>query len=143
MAIKPFSPRRNPAYRRYALRMLGSAGAYIAAIFGASRVLHKHAPASPEAVLIALVPGLAVLAMIWAIGRLLSELDDEYLRMLEVRKAIFATGMTLAVASVWGLLEIFTDVPSLPVFWIFPIWSMGLGAGAVWNRLTLGDAGCA
>ncbi|HNN56721.1 MAG TPA: hypothetical protein PKG84_10305 [Novosphingobium sp.] len=58
-------------------------------------------------------------------------------------KAIFATGMTLAVASVWGLLEIFTDVPSLPVFWIFPIWSMGLGAGAVWNRLTLGDAGCA
>lgn len=143
MAINPFSRRRNPAYRRYTIRMAISAAVYIAAIVAASRLLHKQAPASPGAVMIALVPGLAVLAMIWAIGRLLSELDDEYLRMLEVRKAIFATGMTLAVASVWGLLEIFTAVPSLPVFWIFPIWSMGLGAGAVWNRLTLGDAGCA
>lgn len=134
---------RNPAYRRYIKRMAASAAIYVGAVFLASHLLHKHGPTTVPTVAVALIPGLAVMAMIWVIVRLLVELDDEYLRMLEVRKAIFATGVTLAIASVWGLLEFYTDVPRLPVFWIFPIWCMGLGLGGIWNKLTLGDGGCA
>ena len=143
MCFNPFSRARHPAYRRYTARMLGAAAIYVGAIMLASRVLHKHAEATPEAVAIALLPGLAVLGMIWAVFRLLVELDDEYLRMLEVRKALVAMGVALSVCSVWGLLEIFTDVPRLEVFWVFPIWAMGLGVGALVNRLTIGDGGCA
>jgi hypothetical protein len=143
MRFNPFCHPRHPAYGRYVKRIAGSAGLYVGAIMLASRLLHKHAQVSPGAILIALIPGLAVVGMIWAIGRLLMELDDEYLRLLEVRKAIFATGITLAVASVWGLLEIFTNVPKLPVFWALPIWAIGLGLGALWNKLTLGDSGLA
>lgn len=134
---------RHPAYRRHVRRMAIAAAAYIAAIFLAVRVLPKNAPPGIESVAIALVPGIAVLGMIWGFARLLVELDDEYLRLLEVRKALVSLGVTLTVASVWGLLETFTTVPRLPVFWIFPIWAIGLFVGMVWNRLTLGDAGCA
>lgn len=132
-----------PAQRRYLARMAGSSLAYIAAIALASRVLDRHAPLGIVNVAIALLPGLAILGIIWAIGRLYVELEDEYLRMLEVRKAMFATGLTLATCSVWGILELFTSVPRLPLFWVFPLWAIGLACGALWNKLTLGDAGCA
>ncbi|MNC94268.1 hypothetical protein D3C83_110810 [compost metagenome] len=53
--------------------------------------------------------------------------------MLEIRKSLAATGVVLAVASVWGILELYTDVPRLPVFFIFPLWCGGLVVGQVWN----------
>jgi len=116
---------------------------YVAAIFTASSLLHDRGPPSIASVVIALVPGVAIVLMIYSIARLLLDLDDEFLRLLEVRKALFATGLTLAGCSVWGLLEIYTAVPALPVFWVFPLWCGGLGAGALFNRLTLGAGGCA
>ena len=132
---------RNPAYRRYLQRMAVAAVLYVAAIFVAVKVLHHNTVVSPLTVALALLPGLAVLMMLYAIGRLLTELQDEYLRMLEVRKALIATAVALAVASVWGLLEMLTAVPKLEVFWIFPIWCAGLLVGAVVNRVTMGSAG--
>ncbi len=133
----------NPVQRRYFYRLFGSGGLYLAATFAANRLLDRDAPVSVANVAIALLPGLAVLGMIWAIARLYIEIQDEYLRMLEVRKAMFATALTLAICSVWGTLEMFTTVPELPLFWVFPIWCFGLGFGGLWNKLTLGDAGCA
>ena len=132
---------RNPAYRRYLQRMAVAAVLYVAAIFVAVKVLHHNTAVSPLTVALALLPGLAVLMMLYAIGRLLTELEDEYLRMLEIRKALVATAVALAVASVWGLLEMLTAVPKLEVFWIFPIWCMGLLVGAIVNRVTMGSAG--
>ncbi|OGS58220.1 MAG: hypothetical protein A3J40_02550 [Erythrobacter sp. RIFCSPHIGHO2_12_FULL_63_10] len=134
---------KNPAYKRYVRRMAVLAIVYIGAVVLSSSLIPDDAPPDPLNIAIALVPGFAVLGVIWAMGRLLIELDDEYLRMLEVRKFIVATGLALAVASVWGLLELMTTVPKLPVFYIFPLWCIGLAVGAVFNKLTLGDAGCA
>lgn len=134
---------RHPAYRRYTRRMVVLSLAYIAGIMLAARLLPDDVPPSAGPVLVALVPGLAVLGFIWAIGRLLVELDDEYLRLLEVRKFIVATGVLLALASVWGILELFTTVAAVPVFYAFPVWCLGLAIGALYNRLTLGvDGGC-
>ena len=134
---------RNPAYRRYARRIAASGATYLFGIWLAVVLLDKHAPVSVGAVAIALLPGLAVVGMIWAVARLLVELDDEYLRMIEIRKALIGSGFALSVASVWGILELFTQIPRLEVFWMFPIWSAGVALGAIWSRLTIGDAGCA
>lgn len=132
---------RNVAYRRYARRMAATSIAYAGAIFGAALLIGEASAPSAVSIGLALVPGIAIVAMIWAIGRLLVELDDEYLRLLEVRKFIVATGVLLALASVWGLLEFFTTVPRVPVFFAFPVWCAGLGVGALYNRVTLGDSG--
>ena len=134
---------RNPAFRAYQQRMGIATVLYVAAIFTASSLLHYRAAPGVVSVVIALVPGIAIVLMIYSIARLLIDLDDEFLRLLEVRKALFATGLTLAGCSVWGLLETYTAVPALPVFWVFPLWCGGLGAGMLFNRITLGTGGCA
>lgn len=132
----------NPAYRRYGRRMLPLSLLYVGAIALATRLIPDNAPADARTVGLAFLPGLAVLGWIWAMGRLLVELEDEYLRMLEVRKFLVATGLTLAVCSVWGLMQLFApSVPKLPVFFVFPLWALGLFAGMLFNRLTFGRAG--
>lgn len=129
----------NPAYRRYARRMLPLSLVYVGAIALATRLIPDNAAADAQTVGLALLPGLAVIGWIWAMGRLLVELEDEYLRMLEVRKFLVATGLTLAVCSVWGLLQLFApSVPKLPLFFVFPLWALCLFAGMLFNRLTLG-----
>lgn len=133
---------RNPAYRRYGRRMVPLSLLYVAAIMLATRFIPDNAPADARTIGLALLPGLAILGWIWAMGRLLVELEDEYLRMLEVRKFLVATGLTLAVCSVWGLLQVFAPaVPELPLFFVFPLWALGLFAGVLFNRLTLGGNG--
>lgn len=127
------APTSSAAYRRYLRRFWPASGLYVLAIALATWLIPDDAQASALTVGIALLPGLGIVAMIWALARLLVELDDEYLKLLEVRKWLAATGLVLVVASVWGILELFTDVPKLPIFWIFPMWCGGLVLGALWN----------
>lgn len=127
------SPASGAAYRRYVRRFWPASVLYALAIVLASSLIPDDASASVLTVSIALLPGIGMVAMIWAIGRLLVELEDEYLKMLEIRKALAATGVVLTVASVWGILEIYTDVPDLPLFLMFPIWCGGLAVGQLWN----------
>ncbi len=137
---------RNPAITRYNTRMAAIMVVYIAGIVLASCVIDRDAPLGPLTITLALIPGLAIVAAIGAIGRFLTELADEYLQMLEVRKVIVATGFTLAVTSVWGLLELYSDsLPRLPVFYVFPLWCGGLFVGQIANYFWAGgdddDAG--
>ena len=41
--------------------------------------------------------------------------------------------VVLTVASVWGILEVYTDVPHLSVLAMLPIWCAGLMVGQFWN----------
>jgi hypothetical protein len=139
MATTSFS---NPAYIRYRKRFLPITTAYVAGIALATWLIPDNAPATALTIAVAALPGLAVIGWIWAMARLLVELDDEYLRLLEVRKAMVATGVTMGITSFWGILELFTpEVPKLPVFFVFPIWCMGLGIGQLFNRRTYGEGG--
>jgi hypothetical protein len=78
---------------------------------------------------VAILPALPLLGSIWTIGRYLAEEEDEYVRMLAVRSSLFATGATLALATIWGFLEQVGLAPHFPVSFIFAIWCAGLGLG--------------
>jgi hypothetical protein len=134
---------RNPAQRRYVLRVAVAMAAYIVTLTLALRLVPSGAVSGPLAYLLALLPGLSVAAVFWAVGRLLIEEQDEYLRMLLVRQSLIATGLTLSLATVWGFLENFGLVPHIDAFYIAVLWFAGLGVGALYNRLTLGGGGCA
>jgi hypothetical protein len=134
---------RTPAMQRYLRIHLILSAVYIALVFLASWLIPDNAPPTPTVILFALLPGLVVLGWIWNMGRLLVTMEDEYLRMLEVRKMLWASAITLSICGGWGLLELFVpDLPRLPVFFIFPIWCLSLAIGQVINRVTLGDGGC-
>ena len=127
------SPKTNAVYRRAQYRFWAAMGFYVAAISLANWLIPKDAETNLLTVGLALIPALGLVAMIWSCGRILVELDDEYLKMLEVRRHLAATGVVLTVASVWGILEVYTDVPHLSVLAMLPIWCAGLMVGQFWN----------
>jgi hypothetical protein len=132
---------KRPAQRRYTLRVSAAMAAYIVTLTAALRFVGHGNVTGPAAYALALLPGLSVAAVFWAIGRLLVEETDEYMRMLLVRQSLVATGFTLTIATMWGFLENFDLVPHVDAFYIAPLWFFGLGLGSLYNWLTLRDAG--
>lgn len=133
----------TPAMRRYVRVHIALSVLYIALVLMASLFIPDDAAPTPMVIAFALLPGLVVLGWIWNMGRLLVEMQDEYLRMLEVRKMLWASAITLSICGGWGLVELFAAIPRLPVFFVFPIWCVGLALGQLINRFTIGDGDCA
>ena len=75
------------------------------------------------------------LAILFVVGRYLTEETDEYLRLMMTRQALIASAFTLSIATVWGFLENFELVPHVPMYWAFIIWCAGLGVGTLANEL--------
>jgi len=92
-------------------------------------------------VMIGVLPGLAVSGIFWAIGRLIVEEQDEFMRMLIIRQSLIASGLALTSASVWGFLEAADIAPHVDAYWFAIIWFFGLGVGAVFNRIQYGTWG--
>jgi len=127
-------PGANSAQRRYAGRFIPLMIVYALLTIASSWIAKHYAPPEgPLAWLLALLPTLPILGVIWTMGRLLVETTDEYLRLLIVRQMLVATGFLLSVTSVWGFLELFGHVPPLPIFYCFPIWCGGLLLGSLYN----------
>ncbi|HMQ20277.1 MAG TPA: hypothetical protein PKC77_14075 [Sphingopyxis sp.] len=119
----------SPAAQRYNRRMLVASFAYAAGLGGALLLFNGQTVAKPVAALLALLPTLPVLAMIWAMARYVIEETDEYLRARTVHAALVATGMLLAVATFWGFLTTFGVAPNVPMWAAVPVWCIGLGVG--------------
>jgi hypothetical protein len=129
------------AQRRYLLRLAVSMAAYIVTLTAALRFVGGGAVSGPLAYVLAILPGLAVAGVFWAVGRLLIEETDEYLRNLLIRQVLVATGFTLSLVTVWGFLENFELVAHVDAFYVAILWFIGLDVGSVYNRLTVGASG--
>lgn len=121
------------AGRRYNRRALVWPFAYMALLFAAIAG-YKAGLSGPILWLLALLPALPVLYLLWALARYLVEETDEYLRMRAAIAALWATGFMLGLATVWGFLETFRLVPHVPAWAVVPIWAIGLGLGTLANR---------
>ncbi len=121
----------NLAQRTYNRRAIPLMIAYVAALAVAIWLRDRIAPTGLLAVALAILPALPLVGMVWALGRLLVEEQDEYLRSLHVRQFMIATGFMLVVTCVWGFLETFGLVPHVPMYWAFIIWCAGLGIGTL------------
>lgn len=134
---------RGLAQARYIKRVAVFTSLYLIAV---ALLSFFDDPASgPQVVrfLVALLPGLAVIGVFWAIGRLIVEEKDEFLRMLTVRQSLIATAVALSAASVWGFLESADLVPHVDSYWVAAAWFFGLIVGAVVNRIQHGTWGSA
>ncbi|HEU0098327.1 MAG TPA: hypothetical protein VFQ67_06075 [Allosphingosinicella sp.] len=126
---------RNPAQRRYNRRVLGLSLAYAGALIGVSFVFRSSPPSGPLAWALALLPALPLVGIVVAMGRYLVEESDEYLRSVESRKALVATGFMLIVTTCWGFLQTFDQLPRVDFYWAAILWFFGLGLGGCVNRL--------
>lgn len=131
----------SPAHRRYLWRIAAAMSGYLVTLFAAEYLIDDRGLAGPMAWLVALLPGLCVAGVFWALGRLLIEESDEYLRSLMVRQMLIASGITLTAATIYGFFENYGLVGHIDAFYIAVLYFFGLGVGAAVNKLTVGDSG--
>ncbi len=135
------SAHKNAAQRRYLLRLAVAMASYIVTLTIAVRFVGGGIVVGPMAYALALLPGLSIAGVFWAVGRLVQEEQDEYQRMLLVRQILVATGFTLSLVTVWGFLENFGLVHHVDAFYVAVLWFVGLGVGKAANMLILRDKG--
>ncbi|MEO6581550.1 MAG: hypothetical protein ABIN68_01930 [Sphingomicrobium sp.] len=133
---------KSSAQRRYVARVLAAMVGYLITLFLAEYLIDDQKIGGPLAWLVALLPGLCVASVFWAIGRLLIEERDEYRRSLLVRQMLVATGLTMVVATIYGFLENYGLVGHIDAFYLTILFFAGLGVGSVVNKLTVGDGSC-
>lgn len=128
----------SPAMRRYLKRLSGFMLTYFIFIFLAGYGFRHYTPHGVLAVGLAILPALPVIGVIWTVFRLLAEETDEYMRMLFVRQAMFATGFCLTIMTVWEFLQNYEVVShDTHGFGATFVWFMGLGVGALVNARAL------
>ena len=116
--------------RRFIPLMLG----YVVVLFAAVWLGKHYHPTGLGAVILAILPSLPLLGVVWAMGRLIVDETDEYQRSLSVRQMMIATGFMLSVTSIWGFLESADQLPHLPLYWAFILWCAGLAVGSLVNE---------
>lgn len=135
---------KSPALRRYVIRLAVLMGVYLITLFIAVNTFRAGAISGVPAYGLAILPALPVIGVFWAVMRLLVEEPDEFIRLIHVRQCLVATGFCLTVMTIWEFLQNFELVtPGNGGFGAAFFWFIGLGGGAVYNRLTIGTAGCA
>ena len=115
-----FGKSTSSAHKRYAIRTIAFMSGYvavnIAAIFGAFDDI-----ASPVAAwALALTVSAPVIGQIWATLALMRE-SDEFVRAVVAKQFILASGLAMAVASVWGFGESYAAAPHIPAWIIYPL----------------------
>jgi len=132
----------TPAMRRYTRRAMVMSFGYVLTLFAALGTTRHLTVEGPLLWLLALLPAVPIIGLIWAIARLLVEETDEYQRMRMVRASLVATGLVLVAATLWGFLEMFGLAPHLWLWAVFPAWALGLGVGQTANRWVFAEPGC-
>ena len=127
--------------QRYMTRMMIAMVAYGISIVAAGIAIETRQAGAALAFALAIVPGLAVTGMFYALGMYIIELKDEFLRMLLVRQNLIATAFAMSIVVVWGFLEGFGLVGHVAGYLIVVLWAAGLFIGAVSNRITHGSWG--
>lgn len=123
----------DPAFRAYLWRFFPTMAIYVALVFISPFMIEKTHASGPLLWAIAVLPSLPLMAVFWIIGLLLIELRDEYVRMLQIRQSLVATGFALSAASAWGFLEVYAHARHLPLFTVPILWFAGLAVGSVVN----------
>ena len=133
---------KSPAIRRYMIRLAVLMSLYVILIFAVGWTFRHSDIAGIPAVALAITPALPIIGVFWAVMRLLVEENDEFIRMLQVRQCLFATGFCLTVMTIWEFLQNYDIVPAgNGGFGAAFFWFVGLGLGAVYNKLTMGTIG--
>jgi hypothetical protein len=121
----------RPAYRRYMWRFLPAMFGYALLLIGAVVYVNEMAPTGFAAWIAGLAPALPLLFAIRAVVLLPRDEDDEFLRDGIYQTYAWATGGALAICSVYGFLDLFSVVPHVQLWAVFPIWAVCLGFGQI------------
>ncbi|RPF71798.1 hypothetical protein [Aurantiacibacter spongiae] len=125
----------NLAVLRYNRRMMIAGLGYVLGLGAAISIFDRYNVGEAATMVLALLPVVPILAMIWAMARYLIEERDEYLRYRSAVSSLVGLALLLGVACFWGFLETFELVPHAPGWYAFPLWAIGMGLAQGWQAL--------
>ena len=124
------SRKMAPARRRYMVRLVSFMALYLALLVP---IAWSHArgywPDGPVRYLLAVLPAIPVVGVIWTMLRYVVEEEDEYQRHLHVQASLIATGVTLSVCTAWAFLARYAEVPVQNGMYVFVIFCAALFVG--------------
>ena len=128
--------RQTAAMLRYSRRFAAAMALYVAVLLGVLFAWASARPTGVWAASLAVAPAIPLIGAIVVMGLYLREESDELQRLVFAEAALWATGGMLAIANVWGFLEMFRIVPYVPAWAAFVVWAVCLGPGFViaWRR---------
>jgi hypothetical protein len=119
----PLMNQRRPAARRLVMRIASAIVLFLLISVAATGTYRAVHPTGVAAMLAALAPSVPLLFAIRAMMLFPKEETDEFLRSRMLEGWSLATGLTLAVCTVWGFLDQFEVVPHLPLWVALYIWA--------------------
>lgn len=128
------NPQVSPAAKRYQRRFFIAQTGYVLLLTLALLAYRVLPHGSPLVWLAATAPAAAVVAVIVIMGLYLREETDEFERAIQSEAALWATGGLLAVATLWGFLEMFDLTPHVEGWAAFVVWALLLGPAQVLVR---------
>lgn len=127
---------KDPAARRYNITVLVLMTGYVLILTFTNWMFIYGFATGTLAYLVAALPALPIIGVFAAIGRLIVEMRDEYMRMRFIRQILIATAFTLSVTTVWGFLESVHLVPHVEAYYAAMLWFAGLGVGSLVHALS-------
>jgi hypothetical protein len=133
--------KHNPAQRRYIRRFLPAMLGYVVLLFTSNMLMHRWHPGGTALAALAILPAVPLVAVIAIMGVYLAEERDDFLRVRLVTAMLVGLGVLLAVATIWGFLQLADVIGSPPTFLAFPLWcgAFGLAQAAMWLADKLSD----
>ena len=122
------------AHRRYTNRTLVVSLAYVLTLVVAIAGYRLLPHASPLMWAAAVLPAIPILAWIGVMALYLREETDEFERAVQTESALWAIGGLLALATIWGFLEMFDLAPHVPAWSAFPLWAALIGPAQLFVR---------
>ena len=120
------APKMRPPIRRYLARFMPAMLGYVLLLMPAMALFQEIKPTGALAWAIAVAPAIPLLFAIRAITLYYKEEDDEFVRAMAVQSHLHAFGLTMAIATVYGFLDLFGLVPHIEAWAIVPLWAMCL-----------------
>lgn len=108
------------AGRKYVIRTMSFMAGYVAINLLAIAGAFDEIIGRPIAWALALSVAAPVIGQIWATLELLRG-SDEYVRAMLTKVFVLATGLTLAVCTVWGFGESYANAPHIEVWLVYPV----------------------
>ena len=81
----------------------------------------RHAIRGVAAYVLAVLPALPLIGAIVLLGRYIREETDEFKRAVFTEALLWAVGVTMALTTAWGFIEMFIPNMHVPVLWTFPV----------------------
>lgn len=110
-------------------------GLYVLLLLGCTYIIKHGAPTPSMKVVLALIPTLPVIWVMWSLYALL-EHADELQRRVQLTSLSMAAGVTAFLTLTYGFLEDFAGFPHIPAWWTFVVIDIvwGVTSSVLWCR---------